>query len=277
MPTFRPGLGVGRASKAIEDFCKASLPRQDRGRLSPTTRTSPTSAPTSPASGIDVDKVDVMVDVPTSVGRARRQQRSPRRRTRSSCLRRRLVRPDRQGLHAQHHSLDLRHLGARQRHRQRHRQDRRRHLVLPHRRLCLRPRARARHRRGREKNGGKVLGKVRHPSRRRTSPPSCCRRSSPRPRSSASPTPAPTPSTPSSRPPSSASSQGGQNLAGLLVFITDVHALGLKTAQGLIFTEAWYWDLNDANRAFAKAFAPANKATCRPWCRPASTRPSSTT
>jgi branched-chain amino acid transport system substrate-binding protein len=45
---------------------------------------------------------------------------------------------------------------------------------------------------------------------------------------------------------------GGQNLAGLLVFITDVHALGLKTAQGLIFTEAWYWDANDANRAWTK-------------------------
>jgi branched-chain amino acid transport system substrate-binding protein len=52
---------------------------------------------------------------------------------------------------------------------------------------------------------------------------------------------------------------GGQNLAGLLVFITDVHALGLKTAQGLIMTEAWYWDGNDNNRAFAKEFAPANK------------------
>ena len=52
---------------------------------------------------------------------------------------------------------------------------------------------------------------------------------------------------------------GGQNLAGLLVFITDVHALGLKTAQGLILTEAWYWDANDANRAFAKEFAAANK------------------
>ncbi len=52
---------------------------------------------------------------------------------------------------------------------------------------------------------------------------------------------------------------GGQNLAGLLVFITDVHALGLKAAQGLIFTEAWYWDANDVNRAFAKEFAPANK------------------
>jgi branched-chain amino acid transport system substrate-binding protein len=53
--------------------------------------------------------------------------------------------------------------------------------------------------------------------------------------------------------------EGGQNLAGLLVFITDVHALGLKTAQGLTFTEAWYWDANDANRAFAKEFAAANK------------------
>ena len=52
---------------------------------------------------------------------------------------------------------------------------------------------------------------------------------------------------------------GGQNLAALLMFITDVHALGLKTAQGLIFTEAWYWDTNDANRAFAKEFAAANK------------------
>ena len=53
--------------------------------------------------------------------------------------------------------------------------------------------------------------------------------------------------------------KGGQNLAGLLVFITDVHSLGLATAQGLIFTEAWYWDANDANRAFAAKFAPQDK------------------
>ena len=52
---------------------------------------------------------------------------------------------------------------------------------------------------------------------------------------------------------------GGQNLAGLLVFINDVHALGLKTAQGLIFTESFYWDRNDASRAFAKRFAAAHK------------------
>ena len=53
--------------------------------------------------------------------------------------------------------------------------------------------------------------------------------------------------------------RGGQNLAGLLVFITDVHALGLPTAQGLIFTETFYWDTNDKTRAFAKKFADRNR------------------
>jgi branched-chain amino acid transport system substrate-binding protein len=51
----------------------------------------------------------------------------------------------------------------------------------------------------------------------------------------------------------------GQNLAGLLVFISDVHSLGLPTAQGLIFTETFYWDMNDQTRAFTKRFAPANR------------------
>ena len=53
--------------------------------------------------------------------------------------------------------------------------------------------------------------------------------------------------------------RGGQSLAALLAFIQDVHALGLQTAQGLIVTEAWYWDLSDANRDFAKKFAPQFK------------------
>jgi len=46
--------------------------------------------------------------------------------------------------------------------------------------------------------------------------------------------------------------RGGQSLAGLLVFVTDVAALGLPTAQGLVMTEAWYWDMNDNNRAWTK-------------------------
>jgi len=53
--------------------------------------------------------------------------------------------------------------------------------------------------------------------------------------------------------------KGGQNLAGLLVFISDVNALGLEKAQGLIFTETFYWDRNDASRAFAKRIAALNK------------------
>jgi branched-chain amino acid transport system substrate-binding protein len=44
----------------------------------------------------------------------------------------------------------------------------------------------------------------------------------------------------------------GQHFAGLLVFITDVNALGLKTAQGLVLAETWYWDMTEANRAFTK-------------------------
>ena len=47
---------------------------------------------------------------------------------------------------------------------------------------------------------------------------------------------------------------GGQNLAAIVMFISDVHSLGLKLAQGLIITEAYYWDLNDKTRAFGKRF-----------------------
>ena len=52
--------------------------------------------------------------------------------------------------------------------------------------------------------------------------------------------------------------KGGQNLAGLLVFLTDVHALGLDKAQGLILSETFYWDLNDQTRAWSKRFAAGN-------------------
>jgi branched-chain amino acid transport system substrate-binding protein len=47
---------------------------------------------------------------------------------------------------------------------------------------------------------------------------------------------------------------GGQNLAAIVMFISDVHSLGLKLAQGLIITEAYYWDLDDETRAFGKKF-----------------------
>jgi branched-chain amino acid transport system substrate-binding protein len=46
--------------------------------------------------------------------------------------------------------------------------------------------------------------------------------------------------------------KGGQSIAGLLVWVSDVAALGLPVAQGLVLTEAWYWDMNDNNRAWTK-------------------------
>ncbi len=57
---------------------------------------------------------------------------------------------------------------------------------------------------------------------------------------------------------------GGQKLAGLLLFITDVHSLGLKVAQGLSFTETFYWDLNDGTRAFSKRFSERMKNKAMP-------------
>jgi branched-chain amino acid transport system substrate-binding protein len=53
--------------------------------------------------------------------------------------------------------------------------------------------------------------------------------------------------------------KGGQQFAGLLVFLTDVHSLGLSVAQGLLLTESFYWDLNDETRAFSKRFAKLHK------------------
>ena len=54
--------------------------------------------------------------------------------------------------------------------------------------------------------------------------------------------------------------KGGQSLAGLLVFASDVNALGLQTAQGLALTETWYWDANDTNRAWTKRWHEAGGA-----------------
>jgi branched-chain amino acid transport system substrate-binding protein len=57
---------------------------------------------------------------------------------------------------------------------------------------------------------------------------------------------------------------GGQKLASLLLFITDVHSLGLKVAEGLQLTESFYWDLNDDTRAFSKRFAARAKNGAMP-------------
>jgi branched-chain amino acid transport system substrate-binding protein len=53
--------------------------------------------------------------------------------------------------------------------------------------------------------------------------------------------------------------QGGQKLAGLVVVISDVHALGLQASSGLVFTTAFYWNLDEATRAWSKRFYDRNK------------------
>lgn len=58
--------------------------------------------------------------------------------------------------------------------------------------------------------------------------------------------------------------QGGQKLASLLLFITDVHSLGLKVANGLQLTESFYWDTNEGTRAFSKRFAARMKNGAMP-------------
>jgi branched-chain amino acid transport system substrate-binding protein len=57
---------------------------------------------------------------------------------------------------------------------------------------------------------------------------------------------------------------GGQKLAALLLFITDVNALGLEVAQGLQFTETFYWDMNEGTRAFSKRFSERMKNHAEP-------------
>jgi branched-chain amino acid transport system substrate-binding protein len=55
-----------------------------------------------------------------------------------------------------------------------------------------------------------------------------------------------------SKVPISVSPLPGKRFAGLLVTVVDVNALGLQAAQGLVLTDVWYWDMNDANRAWTK-------------------------
>jgi hypothetical protein len=106
-----------------------------------------------------------------------------------------------------------------------------------------------------EKNGGKVVGRCAIPSRRRTSPRSCCRRSSPG-RSSAR---------------QRRRRHHQRHQAGVRVrhpgrteprWPAGLHRRACARPEdgaGPDLTEAWYWDQNDNNRAFAKEFAPANK------------------
>ena len=53
--------------------------------------------------------------------------------------------------------------------------------------------------------------------------------------------------------------QSGQTVIGLTAMISDVHALGLETAQGMVISEAFYWDMNDATRSFSRRWSERNQ------------------
>ena len=145
---------------AVEDFCGRQVP-EDRGGV----RRSPEQARRRlqiVRQWYDVEKVDMVVDVPTS-SVALAVNNITREKNKVFLVSGRALPTYGQGMHAQHGALDLRHVGPGQRHRQGDREDRRRLLVLPDGRLRVRSRAGADTAAVVEKKGGKVVGKVRHP------------------------------------------------------------------------------------------------------------------
>ena len=156
-----PG-SVTAAKMAVEDF-GAEKKGMKVEIVSADHQNKPDVGSTVARTWYDVDKVDAIFDVPTSSVALAINQITQGQGQGLHQQRRGHVRPDRQGVQPEHGALDLRHLDAGQRHGQRDRRDRRRHLVLPHRRLRLRPCARARHHGRVDKAGGKVLGGVRVP------------------------------------------------------------------------------------------------------------------
>jgi branched-chain amino acid transport system substrate-binding protein len=206
---------------------------------------------------IDSDHVDAIVDVPTSsVALAIQQVTREKKRL---FVGPGFFRPDRQGLLTSRNPMDLRHLRARPRHRRRSGEAGWRFLVLHHCRLRLWTRVGARDTgKAVKAAGGKVVGAVRAPLNTSDFSSFLLQAQA----SKAKVIGLANAGGDIINSIKQASEFGivfsGQKLAGFLVFLTDVHSLGLKTAQGLTLTSAWYWDKDDASRAFAKRFMARN-------------------
>ena len=104
------------------------------------------------------------------------------------------------------------------------------------------------------KNGGKVVGSVRAPLNTPTSPLSCYRRRPRVRRSSALANSGADTINAIKQAADFGVGKSGQKLVALLLYITDVNALGLEAAQGLLLTEAFYWDMNDETRAWSRRY-----------------------
>ena len=260
-----PG-SVAAAKMAIADFTKAH-PNVKVELISGDHQNKPDIGSQLANQWFDVDKVDMIIDVPNS-GVALAVSQVAKQKNKifivSGAAASDLTGAE---VQRQHRALDLRHLDAGQRHRQGDGEDRRRHLVLPHRRLRLRSCARsATPSAAVEKNGGKVLGKVRHPLNTNDFSSFLLQAQASKAKVIGLANAGGDTINSIKQAAEFGIVKGGQKFAGLLVFASDVNALGLPTAQGLTLTETWYWDMNDTNRAWTKRWQ-------RPAPRPASSRP----
>jgi branched-chain amino acid transport system substrate-binding protein len=103
-------------------------------------------------------------------------------------------------------------------------------------------------------NGGTVVGSVRHPLNASDFSSFLLQAQASKAQVIGWPMAAPMWSMPSSRRANSAVGGKDQRLVALLVFLSDVHALGLEAAQGLVYTDGFYWDYDEQTRAFSKRF-----------------------
>jgi branched-chain amino acid transport system substrate-binding protein len=220
----------------------------------------------------DADKVDVIVDTPNSGVATRGQPDHEGKGQGVRQFRRRVVDLTGKACSPEHRALDVRHVDARQRHRQRDRQDGRdtwffitADYAFGH--ALERDTSAV----GHQERGQGAWAASRCRSTTRTSARSCCRRRHRRRRSWASPTPAATPTNSIKQAAEFGIVKGGQSLAGLLVFLTDVHALGLQTAQGLIVTEHVLLGHERPDARVRQALRAATRASIRRWCTRAST------
>ena len=211
------------------------------------------------ASGIDRDGVDMITDTLNSgvaLAIAEGGRREEAHHDRHRCG---VDAPHQRGLHAVHDPLHLRHLRAGQRHRQGGGEAGRRHLVLPDRRLRLRPFAGEGHRRrGARRTAARCWAQVRHPLNASDFSSFLLQAQSSKAKIIGLAN-AGGDTINSIKAANEFGITKNQSLAGLLVFITDVHSLGLPATQGMYVTEAWYWDLNDETRKWSKRFFEKHK------------------
>ena len=162
--------------------------------------------------------------------------------------------PQQRSLRSLHRALRVRHLRPGQRHRPCRGQAGPRYLVLPHRRLCIRAGPGKGHRNVVVKNGGKVLGSVRHPLNTSDFSSYLLQAQASKAKVIGLANAGGDTINAIKQASEFGIVKGGQKLSPLLAFVTDIDSVGLETAQGLLLAEAFYWDLNDQTRAFSKRF-----------------------